>query len=57
MTLIVPVKEEVEGLYRYVPRHLPFQKFVGEYLFDTSSRATDEGSEEQTVYADVFDAG
>ena len=53
----MPVREEEDGLYRYVPRHLPFQKFVGEYLFDTNSRAIDEGSEEHTVYADVFDAG
>jgi hypothetical protein len=53
----VPVKEEDNGSYKYVPRHLPFQKFVGEYLFDTRSKAIDEESGEQTVYAEALDAG
>ena len=53
----MPVNEEDDGSYKYVPRHLPFQKFVGEYLFDTRSKAIDEESEEQAVYAEALEAG
>ena len=41
----------------YVPLHRPFQKLVGEYLFETNKSAIDKESDEQTVYADAFEAG